>query len=345
MPRDAERFLGDLEATAARAAGAVGGFQEVGVRLAGHDLRLRFAGPALVSRLAPAVEHVRITSIASTALTVDLWDSESTGTAMPAPPWNPDDYREHGKLRGFFGDQLYGLFNWGSHALSILDVAGERAFYWVKAAEQIGYFEMAAPLRTIVYLWLRDSDVALVHASAVGTPAGCVLLVGRAGVGKSSATLACLSSELGILADDYCLLGPGPQPTVHTLYSAAKAHEDTLQRMPFLAPMVVNPDRPWNEKALLFLHRHHPEKIVAHAPLRAIVLPRVTPGASTRVRRASSTAALAALAPSTLLQLPGATQTTLARLAEVVRHTPCYQLETGRDPAGVSRALEPLLAT
>jgi hypothetical protein len=344
VSRDAERFLGDLEATAARAADAAGGFHEVGMRLAEHDLRLRFAGPALVPRLALAFEHVRTKSIGNVELTVNLWDSESTGTSMPAPPWNQDDYREHGKLRGFFGDQLYGLFNWGSHALSVLDLAAERAFYWVKTAGQIGYFEMAAPLRTIIYLWLRERGIALIHASAVGTPTGCVLLVGRAGVGKSSATLACVSSDLGILADDYCLLGPGPRPIVHTLYSAAKAHDDTLARMPFLAPMVANPDRPWNEKALFFLHRHHPEKIVAQAPLRAILIPRVTPAASTRVRRASPAAALAALAPSTLLQLPGATQTTLARLAEVVRDTPCYHLDTGRDPAGVPGALEPLLA-
>jgi hypothetical protein len=53
MSRDAERFLAELDATVARAADAAGGFHEVGVRLAEQDLRLRFAGAALVSAWRP----------------------------------------------------------------------------------------------------------------------------------------------------------------------------------------------------------------------------------------------------------------------------------------------------
>jgi hypothetical protein len=341
--RDRERFLDELDVTATRAADAVGGFVDLCVRLAGQDLRLRFAGPALVARLAPALEHVRTESIGNAALTVKLWDSASTQIPMPSPPWKPDDYREHGKLRGFFGDQLYSVFQWGSNSLSILDAPRDRAFYWVKTAGQVAYFEMAAPLRTILHLWLRERGIQLVHASAVGTGEGCLLLIGPAGAGKSSATLACINSNLGILADDYCLVGPGPRPTVHTVYSAAKLHADALKRMPMLASMVANPQRPPWEKALLFLHQHCPEKLIARAPLRGILLPRVSGEPSSRLVPASPAAALSAIAPSTLLQLPGASQQTLARLADMVRSVPCHHLEAGGDPDGVASTIESLL--
>jgi hypothetical protein len=343
-PRRAGAFLDELDATAERAASASGGWEDHDLRLGDAMVRLRFAGPALVPLLGRALAHTRTAAAKRPSLTVHLWDSASTGAVPPSPPWGLDDYREQGKIRGYFGDGLYSLFQPGSEALSLLDAERGRAWFWIKAADQTTQFERAAPLRTVLHLWMHERGVQLLHAAAVGTPRGCVLLVGNAGAGKSTAALACLGSPpLRILADDYCLVGQGAEPAVGTLYSSAKATEDTLARLPFLRPMASS-SRVRDEKALLFLHEHAPGRLLDTAPLRGIVVPHVAGRPETTVGPASPAAALAAVAPSTMLQLPGSGEATLRRLGEIVRAVPCHRLEVGTDPGGVADALAALLA-
>jgi hypothetical protein len=170
-----------------------------------------------------------------------------------------------------------------------------------------------------------------------------VLVVGAGGAGKSTTALSCLASGLGVLGEDYCLLGPGEPPVVHTLYSSAKASRDTLERLPFLAPLVANPDRPPSEKALCFLAEHTPEALVDRAPLHAVVIPRIAARRETTLSPARPGAALAALAPSTLTQLRGAGDAALARLARAVRSVPCHHLHVGSDPAAIGAACRSLL--
>lgn len=343
MPADAAAFfdrLGETFDTAARGAGRpVDHF----FRIAGETIRLRFAGPALLTTLTRALSHLRSEPVSGPALTVRLWDSESTDTPMEPPPWQVEAYRELGRIDGFFAGGFYTMFSWGSNSLSMLDTARGEALYWVKRVGRIPYFETAAPHRTILHLWLEARGLQLVHGAAVGTDDGCVLLAGRAGAGKSSATLACLSSRLRLLADDYCVVAPGSPPTVHTLYSSAKTNGDTIGRLPFLGPLITNPERPRSEKALYFLHESLPEKLLAQAPLRAIIVPRVTGERRSALRDASPGTALAAMAPSTILQLPGADDGTLRRLATLVRSVPCHVLEAGTETAEVPELVLGLL--
>jgi hypothetical protein len=262
---------------------------------------------------------------------------------MPPPPWEMDAYRAQGKVEGFFGDGLFALVQPGSESLTVLDAERGRGWYWVRSSESLGTFERAAPLRTLLHLWLTGRGVGVVHAGAVGTPEGCLLLAGPTAAGKSTTALSAPRSGLRVLADDSCLLRFEPEPVAHSLYSSAKATDATLAHLPVLAPRVANPDRePW-EKALLFLDEWTPEWLLAAAPVRGVVLPRVTGEPETRVAPISPMAALAALAPSTLLQMPGSGETELRRLGELVRTVSCHRLEAGSDPDGVASALADLL--
>ena len=131
-----------------------------------------------------------------------------------------------------------------------------------------------------------------------------MLVAGPSGSGKSTTTLACLEAGLGYLGDDYVLLDVD-EPSVHSLYSTAKLEPDNLHRFPELAPLVANPDRLDSQKAMLFLHEHRPEQLVLHAPVGAILLPRIAHTSRTTLAPAPASAAMSALAPTTLFQLPG----------------------------------------
>ncbi len=341
-PGRADAFLDELDAVAERAAAAAGGWEEQDLVLAGLRVRLRFAGPALAP-MARAFAHVREASPGTPDLLLRLWDSESTGTVLPPPPWGLEDYRPQGKIRGYFGGGLYSLLQPGSESLSILDADRARGWFWVRSPSRLTNFERAAPLRALLHLWLAGRGVAIVHGAAVGTDEGCVLLVGGTGVGKSTSALGALRSSLRILADDSCLVAGSEPPVLHTLYSSAKATEETLDRFPFLEPMVSNPGRSEWDKALIFLHEHVPDRLLASAPLRAIVVPRIAARAETVVHAASASTAMVALAPSTMLQLPGTGAASLRRLGAIVRAVPCHRMDAGTDPAGVTAALADLL--
>jgi hypothetical protein len=325
------------------AAARAGAIEKVRIALGERTLELRFAGGALVPALSRAFGHLDEGSGAT--LVVRVFESETTGVPIPRPPWRIDDYREHGRIRGFCDDRFQTVFHWGSGSLQMLDRERDEALYWVSDAGQVPS-EAAAPFRSLIHGWLAPQGIELVHAAAVGDPSqdACVLLVGKSGVGKSTTALAATGAGLAMLADDYCLLGRGVPPRVASVYGSAKADAATLERLPFLAESVADPQRLPGEKALCFPGEGAPARLLAEAELRAVLVPRIARTERTSLRPASSAAALAALAPSTLLQLAAADGATLARLAEVVASVPSYSLELGGDPADIGPAIAPLLS-
>jgi hypothetical protein len=335
-------YLDALERAADEAAACVGAYEDAYFTVAGYAVRLRFAGTALMPLLLPALAHLRCDPVDVPALTVRLFDSESTGVEPPAAPWPDEAYARAGKVRAVLGGQLNGVFDNGR--CSVYRPQRDQGLYWIRDARDIHYSETGSPLQPILHLWLATRGLQFAHASAVGDADGSVMIVGSGGVGKSTTALSCLPYErLRLIGDDYCLLAGGASPLLHTVYSSAKADAASLERLPFLRPMVTNPDRPTGDKALCMLNDHVPKRLLDSAPLKAVVVPRITARPCTTATPASAAAALTALAPSTLMQLPGAAREGLARLAAAVRSVPCYQLEVGSDPHGVPPVIERVL--
>jgi hypothetical protein len=332
----------ELARCSAEAAESAGGFRDRYFELAGLPIRLRFAGPGLEDQMSLPFAHLE-TEPAPAALTVFLWDSQSTESPPPKPPWSLDAYLQHGRVKDHFEDGLYAIFQRGSQSLLVLDADRGRGFFWISAAERLEMLDFGSPLRALLHIWLDLQGVQLVHSAAVGRPDGCVLIAGNAGAGKTSTALACIPSALGHLGDDYCLVSEGEPPRVSSLYSSAKIDMATLARMPWLGRLITPTPTSPAPKALLDLQAKAPEKLVRSAELRAIVLPSITGEAGTRFRRCTRPEALAGLAPSTMLQLPGTSETTLTRLSALVRAVPAYRLEAGTDPAAVPPALERIL--
>ena len=96
---------------------------------------------------------------------------------------------------------------------------------------------------------------------------------------------------------------------------------------------------------MLFLHRHRPESLSAGLPVRAIVLPRVTGRPHTEVAAATGHDALAAIAPTTMYQLPGALPELFAKVSRLTRAVPCYWLDAGTELSEIPVVVDELLAT
>jgi len=327
-----------------RAERAAGGVVDRYYTIGGYTIRLRFAGPALVSRITPALEHLAASPTPSVVnLTICLWDSVSTLTSMPPCPWKWDDYMARGELRGFSKAGIHAAAYVDVCAISMLDEARNLGVYWIRNACHVPTYERGAPLRAIIHWWMRQRGRLLVHAGAVGRGDDGLLLVGKGGSGKSTAALVSLLCGWRYAADDYCLLAANGMPYAFSLYNTAKLSVTHLENFPSLQPAISNHAELPVEKALLYLHQHRPSSLTKGLSVRAILLPRVTGRRETVVTSTTPAAALQALAPSSLFQLPGAGQSEFLALADFVKRVPCYHLELGTEIERIPETMQEVL--
>jgi hypothetical protein len=309
-----------------------------------HDrtIRLCFAGDPLIRPITPALAHLATVPTMDPHLTIYLWDDASTHTTLPSPPWTglhlqasgqdtTTVYTPRGDIRGFKSDHIYTAFHMGADVLTMLDTSRNLGVYWTRYAAHLPSYESRSPLRTVLHLWLRQFGIQYVHAGAVGSAKGGVLLAGKSGSGKSTTAITCLNSELGYASDDYCLVTSEPSPYAFCLYNSAKVNGDNLHRVSHLIPAFTSTDPFEHEKATYFLHEQCPDKLVSGFPIRAVLLPRVTGRTETCLKPATTIEGLQALALSTMAQLAEAGPLTMQLLKRFVSRVPCYHLELGTE--------------
>lgn len=300
-------------------------------RIADYTIRLSFAGKSLLPYICPALDHLSIETEKHPDLTIYLWDSASTGTEMPPPPWSLSDYGVRGEISGYNDQRISLCFRHGSGAVSLLDGTLGQAIFWIRDAHQLPFWESAAPLLNILNWWMVGHDRLLVHGAAVASDRGAALIVGRGGSGKSTTALACLRAGLSYLGDDYVMISTRPRRSIHSVYSTAKLDANQVNAFPQLVSKVSNKEMAPQEKALLFLNDHYRKQMTPTSEVKLVLVPRVTGRERTQMHKTSVAAALAAVAPSTIFQLPRAGEYHFKFLAEFLSALPCYVLDCGRD--------------
>jgi hypothetical protein len=322
-------------------------------RFGQHTVLLRFAGPALFDVLGTALTHLIDTGDSPVDVTIDLWDSESTGE--PVSPliqfmrsriaYNHYEFlTPRHEITGISNDRVPATLDQWSGAFSLFDRQRRHGVYWVESADNVPYFERAAPLRTMLSWGLADLGLQSVHAAGVGRPEAGVLLAGRGGSGKSSTALRCLESGMGYLADDYCLISDSPPPEAFSMYSVAKLNGVAdLQRMPSFLPHIVNPEAAVEEKLMMYLAERFADQLITSFPVRAVLVPRVTDRPDTVLKPITAAAAMRALGPTTLLQRPGAGPEAMRAMSSFVSSLPCFELQLGSRSEEIPRVIEDLL--
>jgi hypothetical protein len=301
----------------------------------GGPVRIHGAGTALLPSLTRALAHLPAGAGGEAGLDVLAWDDASTGTTTPVPP-------APGTLAAGFRGRSGERFVWlEAGRLDALDTTRGEALVWLESPDRLPVLEVAAPLRSILARWAAGRGLRLLHAGAVGREDGCLLLVGRSGAGKSTTALSCLGSELGYLSDDYCLVR-ADEPMVYSLYSSAKMGTRTLALLPHLVPHAEHPGPP-GEKALTYVAEHAPDSLLAAAPVRGVVLPRITDRRAPALVPAGRGAALMEMAPSSIDEDPHLREAAFRLLAELASSVPCHVLELGSDVAAVPPLLVRLL--
>ncbi len=306
-------------------------------------IRLEFAGEALPEVITPALQHLQVESERHPDLTVRLWDSASTGVTLRPPSPDGNDYVARGEIKSICEGSIHGTYDIGGGQLGLLDRETDVAHFWIREARQVPYYESGSPLRGILSIWLSSRGHQLVHAASVCTGGKGALIVGRGGSGKSTTALSCVHAGLDYIGDDYCVARLGASPELLSLYSSAKLSPQTLGRFSRDLPRTQRLPGSSDRKQVLFLHGAPSVCIQKRASMQAILLPRVTHQEESTLKPVSPIAALTALAPSTVFQLPGAGEEAFRFMADLVRHAPAYQLNLSSNPGQTAGLIQNLL--
>jgi hypothetical protein len=313
-------------------------------RIADTTVCLKFAGERLVPYLTPALDHLRLPDNSVPDFTICIWDSESTKVDMVSPPCTRDCFTDRGDIWGFNSRRIKAAFHWIECSVNLMDLENKTGIYWVQTAKSLPYWVMASPLRTLFHWWMENNGCQLLHAAAVGTENGAVLITGKGGVGKSTAALSCLKAGLFYIADDYVIAKLEPKPAVVSLYSTSKLNADHVANFPDLSKYINNAEKLDQEKAVIFLNPELSEKLMLEMPLKAILTPKITDHPDSRIKSVSRWDIQRAMSFTTMSQLPYVGHHTHEYISRLASSLPHYILEVGKDFTKIPVAISDFLS-
>lgn len=310
--------------------------------VAGRLLQVRFLGTPLLPLVCSPLAHLQVKRPPLAAdLTIHCVDCASAGMEFPKAPVTIESFRARGEVLGLNTRRFHASSEGG--VLSLMDVERKAAAYFVDTASNLPRFHIAAPLKAILAWFMRENRRQFLHAGAVGTPQGGVLLMGPSGAGKSNTALGSLESELCYAADDFCAVSLDDSPIVYSVYNTGKLYEPDRKRHPFLSCLSPDLDPTGRDKAIYFLNKGFSHKLIASFQLKAILVLRKT-GDLCDFHPISPVDVLRRTAPDTGKLLPDAGPEVMRALAYLVRRVPCYELAFGKKPELIPGVISRLLA-
>ena len=312
--------------------------------IAGTSVCICFAGETMIPYMTPALEHLRILETSTPDMTLNVWDTESTKTEMPPPPCEWDDFTDRGDIWGFNSKRIKTAFHWSEFSVNVMDTETNTAVYWVKTPRTFPYWVYSSPFRTIFHWWMEKNNCQLLHAAAVGTEDGAVIITGKGGVGKSTTAVICLHNGFLYLADDYLIIKKGREPKVFSLYSTAKINMEDMFKFSSLREFAGKQTEENQEKAVLFLFPGLREQIQREMPLKAILTPEIKKQKRSEIKPVSYWSVQRAMSFTIMSQLPGVGSHTHEYIGEFLTSLPCFKLALGSDPDDLIRLLRKFIS-
>jgi hypothetical protein len=314
-------------------------------RLAGTLVRLRFAGEALIPIIVPGLANGVAGGVSEPACEIRLWDSESTGLP-PAPRPRPvSDLTRRGNIWGFDSSRYRSAYHWGEGSVNAMDCETRQAVFWAPTHKYLPVRALATPLRSILHWWMELNGRQLVHAAAVGCGGRGVLIPGRGGSGKSSASLACLLAGMDFVADDYLALALDPEPRAYRVYATAKLDPRSLSLYPDLAARCRTLHDPAFGKVMLFLEDGYAEQLKESLPLKLVLKPSFSGAPETALGEAEPFEIERELAYETFAWLPHVGAGTVEFLNRVSREVPRSAIYLGTERARIATVIKQALAS
>jgi len=142
-------------------AASISGETKVFYEIAGTVVCLNFAGNTLVPALTPALEHLKTGFTENPGMTINVWDTQSTGVQMTPPPCEWADFTDRGDIWGFNSKRIKTAFHWSEYSVNVMDMATNTGVYWVKNPNAFPYWVYSSPFRTMIHWWMEKMEQCL----------------------------------------------------------------------------------------------------------------------------------------------------------------------------------------
>ncbi len=279
--------------------------------LCGKAFRVRLASEQLLDPVCRPLERLAAEPGRDPQLRISVW-SDAT---LPVPAGLPPGARVRAS------DDEWSFAECEAQSVTGFDAQAGEGWCWV--CEGAPFPNEAAPLGGILWAWLAAGGAALAHGSAVGNATGAVLLAGPFAAGKTTAMTAGLSAGLKCVADDVCVLAERDGTmTVAGIFGSVQTGPRIGEKTTDLLPA---------------------DQLLADAPLRAVAVLERSGAARPALAPITGAAALAALAPASMLWSPGPREATFSSLARAIDGVPCFAFDPGPAPAETAAAIRSLL--
>jgi hypothetical protein len=170
------------------------------------------------------------------------------------------------------------------------------------------------------------------HAAGFTEDARAILIPGGSGAGKSTLTVALLRADFDYLGEDMLFLGRRPEGlAVRGIIEDVDVSDQTIHFFPELNFLLRCPRIDGFPKKQLRVNEVYGAKTVSESRPKVIILPRISKERHSVATRIESDQALLEIVPNVLLTQPRACQAHLGVLADLVKQSTCYRLDTGQD--------------
>ena len=170
------------------------------------------------------------------------------------------------------------------------------------------------------------------HAAGFSENGRAILIPGTSGVGKSTLSVALLRANFDYLSDDMVFLGSRPDGVVaRGLVEDVDVSDQTIRFFPELQFLLRSSKSDGFFKKQVRAEEVYGTRVVAEAHPKAIILPRISGKDTSVITQIGSDEAFLEIVPNVLLTEVRACQGHLSVLADLVKQTACYRLDTGQD--------------
>ena len=308
--------------------------------------QIKFLGLPNVDQFTKALGHLEVLdNLNHYDFSIVVSDYFNANIMLPTPSWSwEDEVDNHGFINSIDPKRLIGRFMGWQNTFSLINLEENSAIYWTKNIADLPEWERSFPFRDIFHsFWALEKKLIIVHAAAVGTSKGGILLTGKGGSGKSTAALSCLDSKMLYAGDDLVLVDV-ENKKIFSLYNVAKLEESQLKMFPHFRDFIYNPEALPNEKAQLFLYDSYKNALIIEMPLKGIAVMKFSGTKTSKYELSTQSEGLKALAPSTigLLKEGPSHVNIIAGLCKIV---PIYSFSTGTNLIEIPKLIEELLTS
>jgi len=267
--------------------------------------------------------------------------SPDDSSFSPPPPWGEAIYNPR-EIEKQLADSPYrATYFHDLHLWQIYELQSNFGLQWMMGTRGYPAWEPGAPLRSFLHWAYHPLGLRLAHAGTLGKNFQGVVLVGAGGSGKSGTVVGGIAYGLESVGDDYVLVRQHEAGIrVYPLFTILKQDRAGLERLKLAATICPARTINWQGKYEFNSREISENPLTGELDIRAILIPRIAHAKTSTIQPISKKAAMLALAPTGIFQMPGERDSGVAFYSELVRRIPCFELTLSGDHANVSQVLE-----